>query len=130
MLNSVYFALKSLLRPPPELFNQERAPADSLTGKRVSETYINQKKVLIAIVTFELAVLSSKIPEVGTEVDKVLLHLEVKEFTVEASTLITVQHLIQWTVNFILKLLNNLPDWRTAATTRGTMVFIALSYVL
>ncbi|XP_046633144.1 mediator of RNA polymerase II transcription subunit 16-like [Daphnia pulicaria] len=98
MLNSVYYALKSLLRPPSELFNQDRAPADSLT-----------------------AVLSSKVPEVGTEVDKVLLHLEVKEFTVEASTLITVQHLIQWTVTFILRLLNNLPDWRTATTTRGTM---------
>ncbi|XP_057376499.1 mediator of RNA polymerase II transcription subunit 16-like [Daphnia carinata] len=98
MLNSVYSALKSLLRPPPELFNQDRAPADSLT-----------------------AVLSSKIPEIGTEVDKVLLHLEVKEFTVEPSTLITVQHLIQWTVTFILRLLNNLPDWRAATTTRGTM---------
>lgn len=35
MLNSVYYALKSLLRPPPELFNQDRAPADSLTGKVV-----------------------------------------------------------------------------------------------
>lgn len=33
MLNSVYSALKSLLRPSPELFNQERAPADSLTGE-------------------------------------------------------------------------------------------------
>lgn len=71
--------------------------------------------------------LSSKVPEVGTEVDKVLLHLEVKEFTVEASTLITVQHLIQWTVTFILRLLNNLPDWRTATTTRGTMVILVVS---
>lgn len=70
-----------------------------------------------------VAVLTSKVPEIGTEVDKVLLHLEVKEFTVEASTLITVQHLIQWTVTFILKLLHNLPDWRTSTTTRGTMVF-------
>lgn len=74
------------------------------------------------------AVLSSKIPEVGTEVDKVLLHLEVKEFTVEPSTLITVQHLIQWTVTFILRLLNNLPDWRAATTTRGTMVFLISAY--
>ena len=32
MLTSVYSALRSMLRPPPELFNQERAPADSLTG--------------------------------------------------------------------------------------------------
>jgi len=32
MLNSVYSALKGLLRPPPELFNPERVPADHLTG--------------------------------------------------------------------------------------------------
>lgn len=58
--------------------------------------------------------------EVGTEIDNVLLHLEVKEFTVEASTLITVQHLIQWTVTFILRLLTNLPEWKNAP--RGTIV--------
>lgn len=76
-----------------------------------------------------VAVLSSKVLEIGTEVDKVLLHLEVKEFTVEASTLITVQHLIQWTVTFILKLLNNLSDWRTTTAARGTMVIaFDLSY--
>jgi len=69
-----------------------------------------------------IAVLSSKVVEVGTEVDNVLPLLEVKEFTVDASTLITVQHLIQWTVNFILRLLTNLPDWRNAP--RGTMVLI------
>ena len=68
--------------------------------------------------------LSSKVAEVGTEVDNVLLHLEAKEFTVEASTLITVQHLIQWTVTFILRLLTNLPEWRNGP--RGTMVFILL----
>ena len=32
MLNSVHAALRSLLRPPLELFNSERSPADSLTG--------------------------------------------------------------------------------------------------
>jgi len=98
MLTSVYSALRSMLRPPPELFNQERAPADSLT-----------------------AVLSSKVPEGMTEVDKVLqIHLEVKEFTVEPSTLITVQHLIRWTATFILKLLVNLPEWRSSPQ-RGNM---------
>ena len=57
-----------------------------------------------------------------TEVDKVLqIHLEVKEFTVEPSTLITVQHLIRWTATFILKLLVNLPEWRSSPQ-RGNMV--------
>jgi len=96
MLNSVYSSLRSLLRPPLELFNQERTPADGV-----------------------IAILNTKILEVGTEVDKVLLHLEAKEFTVDSSTLITVQHLIQWTVNFILKLLSNLSEWRNAP--RGTI---------
>ena len=68
-----------------------------------------------------VAVLISKVPEGVTEVDKVLLHLEAKEFTVEASTLITVQHLIQWTATFVLKLLVNLPEWRSSPQ-RGNMV--------
>lgn len=66
------------------------------------------------------AVLGSKVLEGVTEIDKVLLHLEVKEFTVEASTLITVQHLIQWTTNFVLKMLSNLPEWRNSP--RGSVV--------
>jgi len=96
MINSVHSSLRSLLRPPLELFNQERTPADGV-----------------------LAILNTKIIEVGTDVDKVLFHLEAKEFTVDPSTLITVQHLIQWTVTFILKLLSNLSEWRTAP--RGTI---------
>ena len=58
------------------------------------------------------------------EVDKVLLHLEVKEFTVEPSTLITVQHLIQWTVTFILKLLTNLSDRRNSPKHAMVLLYI------
>ena len=32
MLNSVHSSLRSLLRPPLELFNQERTPADGVIG--------------------------------------------------------------------------------------------------
>ena len=74
------------------------------------------------LIYFVSAVLSSKVAEVGTEVDNVLPLLEAKEFTVDASTLITVQHLIQWTVTFILRLLTSLPDWRAGNTPRGTLV--------
>ena len=60
----------------------------------------------------------------GMEVDRVLLHLEVKEFTVEPSTLITVQHLIQWTVTFILKLLTNLSDRRNSPKHAMVLLYI------
>jgi len=55
----------------------------------------------------------------------VLLHLEVKEFTVEPSTLITVQHLIQWTVTFVLKILTNLSDWRKGAMVLNILFFFS-----
>lgn len=64
--------------------------------------------------------LANKSADIGTEIDKVFPHLEVKEFTVDAATLITIQHLIQWIVSFILKLVTSLPEWRNAP--RGTMV--------
>lgn len=86
MLNSVYSALKSLLRPPLELFNHDRSPADSLTGKHCFSLLLTVTLIQTTVFRSCIAVLSSKIE--GMEIDKVLLHLEVKEFTVEPSTLI------------------------------------------
>lgn len=45
-----------------------------------------------------------------TDVDKVLLHLEPKEFTVEPSTLQALQQLIQWVADLALSLLARLPE--------------------
>lgn len=46
------------------------------------------------------------------DVDKVLMHLEAKEFTVEPSTLQSLQQLIQWVSDLALNLLAKLPDSR------------------
>lgn len=46
------------------------------------------------------------------DVDKVLMHLEAKEFTVEPSTLQSLQQLIQWVADLALNLLAKLPDSR------------------
>lgn len=47
-----------------------------------------------------------------TDVDKVLMHLEAKEFTVEPSTLQSLQQLIQWVADLALNLLVKVPDSR------------------
>lgn len=123
MVNAIYSSLKSLLRPPPELYNSDRAATDCLAGimPPFHFYYTTNNSVFLS------AVLANKSAEIGAEVDKVFPHLEVKEFTVEASTLITIQHLIQWIVSFTLKLVTSLPDWRNAP--RGTMVGLKLIYV-
>ncbi|CAG2064493.1 unnamed protein product [Timema podura] len=52
--------------------------------------------------------------ESPTDVDKVLFHLEAKEFTVEPSTLQSLQQLIQWVADLALNLLSRLPEQRQA----------------
>lgn len=52
------------------------------------------------------------IAEGQCDVDKVLMHLEAKEFTVEPSTLQSLQQLIQWVADLALNLLIRLPDSR------------------
>lgn len=47
-----------------------------------------------------------------TDVDKVLMHLEAKEFTVEPSTLQSLQQLIQWVADLAINLLVKVPDSR------------------
>ncbi|KAF5274831.1 hypothetical protein FQR65_LT00414 [Abscondita terminalis] len=84
MLHSISTAFKSLLRPS-EMSSHDKSPADSL---------------------------ASVIAEGQSDVDKVLMHLEAKEFTVEPSTLQSLQQLIQWVADLALNLLVKLPDSR------------------
>lgn len=51
-----------------------------------------------------------------TDVDKVLLHLEAKEFTVEPSTLQSLHQLIQWVADLALNLLSRLPEQRKSTS--------------
>lgn len=53
-------------------------------------------------------VLSESVPDV----DKVLLNLEGKDFTVEPSTLQSLQQLIQWVADLALNILAKLPESR------------------
>ncbi|KAG8222993.1 hypothetical protein J437_LFUL000701, partial [Ladona fulva] len=84
MLHSVATAFKSLLRPS-DLSSHDKGPAESLA----------------AVVSEPIA-----------DVDKVLFHLEAKEFTVEPSALQSLQQLIQWVADLALSLLARLPDAR------------------
>ncbi|XP_071450727.1 mediator of RNA polymerase II transcription subunit 16 [Hetaerina americana] len=84
MLNSIATAFKTLLRPS-DLTSHDKGPAESLA-----------------------AVVSEPL----TDVDKVLFHLEAKEFTVEPSALQSLQQLIQWVADLALSLLARLPDAR------------------
>ncbi|KAJ8924150.1 hypothetical protein NQ315_006934 [Exocentrus adspersus] len=84
MLHSISTAFKSLLRPS-EMNSHEKSPADSL---------------------------ANVIAEGQSDVDKALMHLEAKEFTVETTTLQSLQQLIQWVADLALNLLVKLPDSR------------------
>lgn len=53
--------------------------------------------------------LSESVP---VDIDRLLLGLEVKEFSVEASTLQSLQQLIQWVADLALNILAKLPDNR------------------
>ncbi|XP_066249604.1 mediator of RNA polymerase II transcription subunit 16 [Euwallacea similis] len=83
MLHSISRAFKSLLRPS-EMSSHDKSPADSLSTEAEGQT----------------------------DVDKVLMHLEAKEFTVEPSTLQSLQQLIQWVADLALNLLVKVPDSR------------------
>lgn len=64
-------------------------------------------------------VLSESVP---ADIDRLLLGLEVKEFTVEASTLQSLQQLIQWVADLALNILAKLPDSRGMSRTTGVSV--------
>ncbi|XP_035209948.1 mediator of RNA polymerase II transcription subunit 16-like [Stegodyphus dumicola] len=85
MLNAVAAAMKGLLRPR-DLSSQDKGPAENLT-----------------------AILTSKGTETIMHMDKVLLLLEHKEFTVEPPILQSLQHLTQWVADCAIYLLASLP---------------------
>lgn len=58
-------------------------------------------------------VLAESVPDI----DKVLLGLEPKDFTVEQSTLKSLQQLIQWVADLALNILAKLPENRASNTT-------------
>lgn len=96
MLHSILVAFKSLLRPS-DLTSHDKGPAEDL-----------------AMVLSE---------SVLADIDKVLLGLEPKDFTVEPSTLQSLQQLIQWVADLALNILAKLPDNRAMANlTRNTGV--------
>ncbi|XP_044738530.1 mediator of RNA polymerase II transcription subunit 16 [Chrysoperla carnea] len=92
MLHSIATAFKSLLRPS-DMSSHDKSPADSLA----------------AVMT-----------ETQTDVDKVLMHLEAKEFTVEPSTLQSLQQLIQWVADLALSLLARLPNSPSSSMQKNT----------
>uniref|UniRef100_T1GWC6 Mediator of RNA polymerase II transcription subunit 16 n=1 Tax=Megaselia scalaris TaxID=36166 RepID=T1GWC6_MEGSC len=81
MLHSILVAFKSLLRPS-ELTNYEKGPSESLA-----------------------MVLSESNPDI----DKVLMNLDAKDFTLESSILPSLQQLIQWVADLALNILTRLP---------------------
>ncbi|XP_066588799.1 mediator of RNA polymerase II transcription subunit 16 [Prorops nasuta] len=91
MIHSVANAFKSLLRPS-DLISHDKGPAESLAAV-INDAY--------------------------TDVDKVLLHLDPKEFTVEPSTLQSLQQLIQWVADLALNLLARLPEQRLQIKSSG-----------
>lgn len=76
-------------------------------------------------------VLSESVP---TDIDRLLLGLEVKEFTVEASTLQSLQQLIQWVADLALNILARLPDSRgsrcSGVSISRELPFLALIFLL
>lgn len=89
-LISISTAFKSLLRPA-DLMTTKNGPAENL-AMNLSE---------------------SSLPDV----DKVLLNLEAKDFTVEPSTLQSLQQLIQFVADLALNILSKLPEGRTFLNT-------------
>lgn len=62
--------------------------------------------------SFNFSGLLSSKGEQLSDVDKVLVHLVPKEYTVEPSTLQSLQQFLQWCADLALKLLTTLPDLR------------------
>lgn len=85
MVNAVATAFKSLLRPSDTC--HDKVPAEKLP----------------------LVITDNNI----TDIDKVLLHIEPKEFTVEPATVQSLQQLIQWIADLSLNLLVRVPEQRT-----------------
>lgn len=92
-LISISTAFKSLLRPA-DLMTTKNGPAENL-AMNLSESSVQ-------------------------DVDKVLVNLEAKDFTVEPSTLQSLQQLIQFVADLALNILSKLPEGRTFLNTNKT----------
>lgn len=114
MLHSIATAFKSYLRPS-DMSCHDKSPADSLAGKKSDLKASVNNFILYYII---LAVMT----ETQTDVDKVLMHLEAKEFTVEPSTLQSLQQLIQWVADLALSLLVRLPNASTGSAGKSNHV--------
>lgn len=71
---------------------------------------------------FETVVLSESVPDV----DKVLLNVEAKEFTMERPTLQSLQQLIQWVADLALNILAKLPESRSFMSNKSQGVSFAV----
>ncbi|XP_014225310.1 mediator of RNA polymerase II transcription subunit 16 [Trichogramma pretiosum] len=91
MVHSVATAFKSLLRPSDSF--HDKFPSERLTSV-LTENIIS-------------------------DVDKVLLHIEPKEFTVEPTTLQSLQQLMQWVADLALNLLVRIPEQRMQLKSSG-----------
>lgn len=60
-----------------------------------------------------------------TDIDKVVLGLKGKDFTVEKSTLQSLQQLIQWVADLALNILAKLPEARSSSRNVGVSVEFA-----
>lgn len=63
----------------------------------------------------QTVVLSESVPDV----DKVLLNVEAKEFTMERPTLQSLQQLIQWVADLALNILAKLPESRSFMSNKS-----------
>lgn len=106
MLHSILIAFKSLLRPS-DLMSHDKGPAENLASLSLVsfENYLPFFHLHFLLCT---VVLSESVPDI----DKVLLGLEGKDFTVEKSTLQSLQQLIQWVADLALNILAKLPENR------------------
>lgn len=93
MVHSISTAFKSLLRPS-DINAHEKGPAEKLAHE-ISENNT-------------------------TDVDKVLIHLDPKMFTVEPSTLQSLQSIIQWVADLSLNILARVPESRSHNNMRST----------
>lgn len=70
-------------------------------------------------------VLSESLP---LDIDRILVLLEAKQFTVEQSTIQSLQQLMQWVADLALNILAKLPDSRGNRTS-GVSNFMCISHM-
>ncbi|XP_070565835.1 mediator of RNA polymerase II transcription subunit 16-like [Ptychodera flava] len=114
LLHAIAVTFKSLLRPT-SLSSQEKGLAEKLAAVCARS--------------------------VETDLDKIMMNLDTKEFVIEPATVQSLQQLIQWVADFALFLLSNVPlqqmysnrpglsmlrDWSVLCTLRELLVIIRI----